>query len=118
MLRRLLDWLLARLAPPGGPLPLVQRSPKWPALRAAHLARFPACAVCGSRVNVVPHHVAPVHVTPAAECDPDNLLSLCENPARNCHLIFGHLLLWSSYNPMVVWDAATWREKIKGRPKG
>ena len=115
MLRRLLQ--LLGLAPEYGPLPLVARSPKWPALRDAHLRRFPACAVCGSRVSVVPHHIIPVHLDSSQELDPENLLSLCEGATVNCHLLFGHCRSWSSYNPNVVFDAATWREKIRGRPK-
>lgn len=46
------------------------------------------------------------------ELDPENLITLCEGPAFNCHLFFGHLRNWSSHNPDVREDAAMWREKI------
>jgi hypothetical protein len=119
MLRQLLEYLLSLTspAPAGGPLPLVQRSSKWPAVRDAHLKRFPTCAVCGSRANVTAHHLEPVHLCPSRELDAQNLLTLCEGPPCNDHLRYGHLGHWVSWNPNAVFDAATWRAKIKSRPK-
>jgi 5-methylcytosine-specific restriction enzyme A len=48
--------------------------------------------------------------------DPDNLVTLCESPAHNCHLIFGHLLSWQSWNVDVFADAASFRAKVSARP--
>jgi 5-methylcytosine-specific restriction protein A len=91
---------------------LTGRSGLWPALRRAHLAKHPACAVCGTRRGVVPHHIAPVHVEPDRELSPFNLITLC--PPH--HLWVGHLGEWRSWNPEVRADAATWRRKIEARP--
>jgi 5-methylcytosine-specific restriction endonuclease McrA len=91
---------------------LTGRSGRWPAVRRSFLAAHPACAVCGSRQGVVPHHVVPVHVDRSKELDPSNLITLC--PPH--HLWIGHLGRWSSWNPEVVADAATWRRKIEARP--
>ena len=92
------------------------RSPKWPALRKAHLEKEPECAVCGHKgsadneLNV--HHVLPFHLNPDKELDPSNLVTLC----REHHLTFGHLCEWKSWNKSVREDAAIWRKKIKDRP--
>jgi hypothetical protein len=92
------------------------RSPKWPALRRTWLAWHPTCAACGGKKNCVPHHVRPVHTFPELELDAKNLLTLCESPARNCHLAIGHSLLWTSYNPFAVSDAADFLARVRARP--
>ena len=96
--------------------PHVERSSKWPKLRAEHLKREPKCAVCGKMDNATPHHVKPVHLFPELELDQDNLITLCEGKAQNDHLIFGHLSNWASFNPLVRLDAIVWRFKILNRP--
>lgn len=96
----------------GGPMPLVQRSSRWPAVRRMHLAREPECQVCGTREGVEAHHVQPFHLRPDLELSMDNLLSLC--PTH--HLWWGHLGLWRSFNEDVRADASLWRAKIRGRP--
>lgn len=96
----------------GGPMPMMARSPKWPALRAAHLEREPDCQVCGTRDGVEVHHCLPVHTHPELELNAANLVSLC----LPHHLLAGHLMLWRSWNPNVRADIAAWRAKIKGRP--
>jgi hypothetical protein len=88
------------------------RSKMWKKVRDEHLRNNPECAVCGRRENLVPHHVVPVHEDPSLELDPDNLITLCEGPAFNCHLFFGHLRNWSSSNPTVRKDAEEWRRRI------
>lgn len=88
------------------------RSSKWKKLRIQHLEKNPVCAVCGSKKNIVPHHVVPVHVDPSRELDPTNLISLCENQSFNCHLFFGHLKNWSRCNPNVIEDAQAWNLKL------
>ena len=94
------------------------RSPKWPAVRAAHLKAHPTCEACGEGstkiLNV--HHVVPFHVDPSKELDEANLITLCEGPVVNCHLHFGHLRNWKSWNVDVRKDAAEWLKKIKDRP--
>jgi hypothetical protein len=88
------------------------RSSEWRKLRNEHLLKNPCCAVCGSKKNVVPHHVVPFSTDPSLELDPDNLVTLCEGEVFNCHLFFGHLKNWKRYNPEVVEDAAYWRKKF------
>jgi hypothetical protein len=89
----------------------VGRSRKWPALRAAHLKRFPACAATGSTTDLEVHHVVPVHVDPERELDPGNLLTL----SREAHFTLAHLRDWRAYNPAIVADAMILREKIRAR---
>lgn len=94
----------------------VGRSSKWAAVRAAHLKNFPTCAACGGRDDLNVHHVIPYHLAPALELEPDNLLTLCEGPVVNDHLLWGHLRDWQSYNVNAVADAAWMLEKIRNRP--
>ena len=103
--------------------PAARRSPLWPACRAGHLRRQPRCAACATTQHLAVHHIQPFHIRPeleladglgAQEC---NLVTLCESPAHNCHLIWGHCLSWSSWNPEVVADAATFLRKVEARPQ-
>jgi hypothetical protein len=94
----------------------VTRSDKWPEVRAAHLKLFPNCTVCGGTKNIQVHHMQPFHLHPELELDPTNLITLCEDPGHNCHLTFGHLDSFQSWNPNVVADSAQWNQKITARP--
>lgn len=98
------DWWLDR--------PMAPRSPAWPRVRATHLALHPCCAACGSRRKLEVHHVEPVHLAPARELDPTNLMTLC----RRCHKLVGHLDSWTSYNPDAPEDADALCAKIRRRP--
>lgn len=93
------------------------RSPRWPAVRAEHLAKFPTCAACGTREHLEVHHKQPFHLHPDLELEPTNLITLCESPSHNCHEIFGHLLDWKSFNRMVEMDAAVYLRKVQNRPE-
>jgi 5-methylcytosine-specific restriction enzyme A len=101
---------------PGGPLPLFSRSSRWAAARAAHLLREKDCQVCGAREFLQVHHVRPVHLFPEDELDPLNMLTLCQPAHGGCHLLFGHLRRWASYNVDVRIDAARMRDRIAHRP--
>lgn len=90
----------------------VPRSSGWRTVRRNHLKAYPNCIVCGSTMNVVPHHVVPFHVDPLMELDPENLVTLCESPSFNCHLFFGHLKRWDRHNPDILKDAEEWRRKL------
>jgi 5-methylcytosine-specific restriction enzyme A len=96
------------------------RSNQWPSVRKFHLERYPTCAVCGGKEKLEVHHKTPFHLEPRLELDPNNLITLCESKhdGINCHLLFGHLGSFKSFNRFVNSDAATWNQKIKDRPKG
>lgn len=87
-----------------------ERSPHWPAVRAAHLRVQPACAYSGATSHLEVHHILPFHLFPDLELDPDNLITLSEHSdvlgGMNCHLVIGHFGDWKNYNPGVVHDAA------------
>lgn len=94
---------------------LTGRSPKWPAVRRAHLAREPRCRACGTDQRLQVHHVRPFHLFPALELDPANLVTLCVSPSHNCHLIWGHLLDWAAYDPDVQQTADAYRARVAAR---
>jgi hypothetical protein len=102
-----------------GKAPLsASRSPEWPATRKAHLADHPQCEVCGGTKSLEVHHILPFHLHPELELDDKNLITLCESDENgvNCHLFFGHLGDFHSYNCSVVSDSPLWREKLRNRP--
>ncbi len=78
---------------------LGERSPKWPALRAAFLVNR-KCECCGRRTNLNAHHIKPYHLFPSLELDVSNLLALCEGGPWNCHFLIGHAgKSWKWYHP-------------------
>lgn len=97
--------------------PPLKRSNRWDDVRDAFIDKHPTCAACGSRAMLNVHHIRPFHLFPHMELVEDNLITLCEGQVINCHLLFGHLRNWGSYNPDVVKDAAEWLAKIKARLK-
>lgn len=86
------------------------RSGSWPNVRRRFLFDHPTCAACGGRLRLTAHHVLPVHLAPERELDPSNLIALCSSMSFgvNCHLFFGHLGRWSTFNPHVRKDSADW----------
>ncbi len=95
--------------------PDVERSSHWPAVRAAHLKRFPTCAACGAKDTLEVHHVKPFHLFPELELQDDNLITLCEKPGHSCHFVFGHNYNWKCWNPEVREDAARQFARVKAR---
>ena len=76
------------------------RSPGWPAVERAHLSKEPRCQWCGGAATLQVHHIEPFHLFPAKELDPTNLITLCMDPARECHYRRGHKgLSWLVYEP-------------------
>jgi|SRR3990167_1162622 len=95
------------------------RDPRWPKIRAAHLAEHPACAVCGEqKKNIEVHHIVPFSLAQNKELLADNLITLCESGANGiiCHRALGHLGNYQSWNENVIMDAKIWNEKLSHRP--
>jgi 5-methylcytosine-specific restriction enzyme A len=91
------------------------RSSQWPKFRKAYITLHPTCEVCKSKKNLEVHHIVPFNVDPTLELDYNNLITLCEG--NRCHLRWGHLDNYRSYNSSVVLDAWQWKCKIGNRPK-
>ena len=49
---------------------LPARSPRWPAVRGAHLKRNPTCAACGTKDKLEVHHVRPFISLPISSSTP------------------------------------------------
>lgn len=92
---------------------LGNRSSLWGETRKKHLEKQPFCQACGSTKNLQVHHIEPFHVNQLRELDPSNLITLC---GKNCHLVFGHLMDYTSWNTEVIKDAEEYLNKIKNRP--
>jgi 5-methylcytosine-specific restriction endonuclease McrA len=89
------------------------RSSSWSKIRKQHIENHPCCAACGRTSKLEVHHIEPVHLSPEKELDLDNLITLCDSP---CHIVFGHLMNYKSWNPNVVIDCANYLKKINNRP--
>jgi len=90
-----------------------KRSNKWPKIRRYFLKNNPHCVVCGKKHFLDIHHIVPFHVDPSKELDLKNLITLC----KRCHLLFGHLGWWRSWNENVKKDAKEWNKKFSKRPR-
>jgi hypothetical protein len=103
-----------------GKAPLgAKRSSSWPKVRAKFLKSNPSCAVCGSTKKLEVHHITPFHIDPSLELEESNLITLCESKkAVNCHLFFGHLCDYKSYNKSVKDDAFEWHLKLQNTKLG
>lgn len=89
------------------------RSSKWSTVRKQHLKENPFCLACGKNTKLEVHHKIPVHISPELELDPSNLVTLCADP---CHILFGHLMNFKSYNKTVIEDCSVYLSKVKNRP--
>jgi len=89
------------------------RSSKWTEVRKQYLKEHPSCIACGRDRKLEVHHKIPVHISPELELDPSNLVTLCADP---CHLLFGHLMNFKSYNKSVVEDCTVYLKKVVDRP--
>lgn len=96
----------------------VPRSKEWPKVRKEYLKLHPKCFVCLRKTKINVHHIKPFHLHPLLELEPSNFISLCENNKGgiNCHLAFGHLGNFKSWNVNVREDTKAWRLKILNRP--
>lgn len=89
------------------------RSPKWSSVRKQHIETYSSCAACGRNKKLEVHHIEPVHINPERELDPTNLITLCDDP---CHLVFGHLMNYKSWNKYVINDCFVYLNRIKNKP--
>lgn len=78
-----------------------KRSSKWKAVRGNHLKKEGWCRYCGGIKNLEVHHIVPFHINPHKELDETNLITLCEDIGKDCHLKIGHLGSWRNINPNV-----------------
>jgi len=90
------------------------RSPKWQTVRKEHLKANSFCIACGREKRLEVHHIKPVHLFPDLELDPSNLVTLCADP---CHILFGHLMDFKSWNTDVVSDSSVYLNKVKNKPR-
>ncbi len=90
-----------------------KRSPKWSTVRKQHLVANPFCAACGTNKDLEVHHIIPVHIDLDKELDISNLITLC---SKQCHLLFGHLMNYKSWNKDVIKDCEVYYNKVKNRP--
>lgn len=88
------------------------RSPDWSKVRNEYLKNNKRCAACGTNTGLEVHHIKPVHLFPEKELDIDNLVTLC---SKKCHLLFGHLMNFKSWNPEVIEDCKKMYKKIENR---
>jgi hypothetical protein len=81
----------------------LERSSDWDEKRDNFLKRYPTCAICGSKIDLKVHHVFPFHYCIELgrrdlELDDRNLITLCETPGFNHHLLIGHFDDYKSAN--------------------
>jgi len=77
------------------------RDLKWNKFRIEFIKKNPFCSICKGKTSLQVHHIKPFHIWPELELDINNLIVLCEEKGLNCHLRFGHLNDWVSYNPLI-----------------
>jgi len=78
-----------------------ERSPHWPAVEHKHLKLNPTCSACGGNTNLNVHHKQPFHLYPDLELEPTNLITLCMDGDKDCHIKLGHGSNFKAYNPHV-----------------
>lgn len=88
------------------------RSPEWPKVEHAYRKEHPVCECCGSNEHLNVHHKKPFHLYPQFELDPTNLITLCMDPAKECHIKLGHGDNFKDYNPNVEEDVKKVRENM------
>jgi hypothetical protein len=89
---------------------------EWERLKKRYKSNFDECAACGKKKNLTVHHIKPVQWFPSLELEISNLITLCTDES-NCHLCFGHLGDFKSWNPDVIEDVKWYREKVRNRQK-
>lgn len=90
-----------------------KRSSHWPKVENKFRKNNPVCASCGSRTLLNVHHKMPFHLHPELELEESNLITLCMDPSKKCHIKLGHGDDWKAYNPNVVKDVETVHNNIE-----
>jgi len=62
----------------------------WYDARKKHLEKENKCQWCGGRICLEVHTILPWHLYPERQLDDDNLITLCEEPSKNCHFNHAH----------------------------
>lgn len=96
-----------------------RRSSLWPKTKREHfkIKKNKMCAVCSRKSRLQVHHIVPFHLAPQWELKKSNLITLCTRlKVLNCHLVFGHLGSFRSFNENVKEDSKELNNKIKNRP--
>jgi 5-methylcytosine-specific restriction endonuclease McrA len=83
-----------------------KRSSHWPAVEHKHLKDHPTCEACGGNIHLQVHHRKPFHLFPELELEPTNLITLCMEQPKDCHIKLGHGGNFKAYNPNVDTDVA------------
>lgn len=102
--KQLTKRVINKVSIPPKPTTIKRSGKSWQTIRKQHLKEQPACQACGATTKLEVHHIVPVHIDPGGELNPQNLITLCENPNTGfCHYIFGHLAIsWFKWDPYVV----------------
>jgi len=89
-----------------------KRSPHWPTVEHNHIKSNPLCAACGGTEHLNVHHKKPFHLFPELELEPTNLITLCMDGDKDCHIKLGHGGSFKAYNPNVEEDVQKVKENF------
>ncbi len=82
-----------------------KRSGKWPTVEKHFREANPTCAACGSKNRLNVHHILPFHIHSELELDNSNLITMCMDFGKECHLRLAHCGSFKTYNPNIKEDA-------------
>lgn len=96
----------------------IARSPEWHKVEKEHLEIEPVCQCCGTKNHLQVHHIWPFHIVvalgfPELELSHKNLITICEDPKTQHHLLLGHLDDYKSANPEVRAYCAKYKNMTK-----
>jgi len=102
----------------------LKRSSHWATVEKHFLEKNPVCVACAEKTFLhgifahQVHHIFPFHYAvllgrPDLETDFRNLITLCQVPQFQHHLLLGHLGDFHSYNPDVIKFVTDYRGLVK-----
>lgn len=74
----------------------IRNSREYRIIKAQHLRNNPRCIICGAIKGRVVHHKNNMSYFPELTCDLENLVTLCDYRAKDCHGLF-HITMMGSY---------------------